>query len=405
MNEPVKIGLIREGKVPYDKRVALTPKQCKFLIEQYPYLSIYCQPSNFRSYPDNEFEENGTTVQEDLSDCDILFGIKEVPIDQLIEGKTYFFFSHTLKKQPYNRKLLQEVLKKNITLIDYEAITNEKKERLVAFGKYAGIVGAYNAFRTLGLKNNLFNLPPAYTLFDRNEMMARLKQCTFPPIKIVVTGSGRVAKGVKEILDELNIPQVSAGDFILKHHKNPVFTILRSSDYYQDEAGKFDADIFYSNPDGYKSTFLNFAFNADMLIAAAYWNPSAPKLFEKEDMKNPDFRIKIIADITCDINGSIPSTVKPSTIYDPFYDYNPLSGEIENAFSDINNITVMAIDNLPTELPRDASEFFGNQLIEHVFPALLVNDEHRVVQNSIIASGGTLSQNFVYLKDFVEHKE
>lgn len=401
----MRIGLIREGKIPYDKRVALTPEQCKLLIQKYPGISIICQPSSFRSYSDAEFVENGIHLEEDLSSCDVLFGIKEVPIDQLIEGKTYFFFSHTLKKQPYNRKLLQEVLKKKITLIDYEAIKNEKNERIVAFGKYAGIVGTYNAFRTLGLKNKLFNLSPAHTLFDKREMLTNLKACSFPAIKIVVTGSGRVARGVKEIFDELNIPQVSPGDFKSKTFSHIVYTVVRSSDYYSDNTGNFNPEVFYSNPSGYKSSFIDFASKADMLIAAAYWNPAAPKLFEKEDMKRTDFKIKIIADITCDINGSIPSTLRPSTIYDPFYDYNPKNGEIEIAFSNDTNITVMAIDNLPTELPRDASDFFGNQLIEHVFPALISGIKPSVIQNSIIASDGKLSSNFVYLKDFVEEKE
>jgi len=349
----VKIGLIREGKVPYDKRVALTPSQCKTLLTSYPDLSIVCQPSPFRSYSDQEFVNNGISIEEDLSSCDILFGIKEIPLDQLMAGKTYFFFSHTLKKQPYNRKLLQDVLKKSITLIDYEAIKDGNNERLVAFGKYAGIVGTYNAFRTLGLRNKTFTLPPAYTLFDKNEMMVKLKECALPPIKIVVTGSGRVAKGVKEILDELSITQITPTEFLSIEYPLIVYTMLRSSDYYSDASNNYDSKDFYTNPDKYKCFFTRFANNGDMLIAAAYWNPIAPKLFEKEEMRKKEFKIRIIADITCDINGSIPSTLRPSTIYDPFYDYNPVSEEIETAFSNDQNITVMAIDNLPTELVKD----------------------------------------------------
>jgi hypothetical protein len=331
-----------------------------------------------------------------------LFGIKEVPVQDLIPGKTYFFFSHTLKKQPYNKELLQEVLKRKITLIDYEAITDEKGERLVAFGRFAGIVGTYNTFRTIGLKYNIINLPPAYTLFDKQEMILWLRKFTFPALKIVLTGSGRVAKGAKEVLDEIGVKQVSPNEFLHSQFEEMVYTMPNSSDYYLNEKGSFQREEFYSHPENYQSSFATFAKKADVLIACAYWNPKAPKLFEKEEVKSPDFRIRIIADITCDINGSIPTTTRSSTIYDPFYDYDIETGALEKPFSNPKNITVMAIDNLPTELPRDASEFFGNQLITYVFPALVEGKNETILKNSMISEKGALTPKFGYLTDYVE---
>jgi saccharopine dehydrogenase (NAD+, L-lysine forming) len=397
----LKIGLIREGKVPQDKRVALTPVQCKLLMDKYPELSFFCQPSDFRSYADEEFERNNVVLKEDISDCDILFGIKEVPINDLIPGKTYFFFSHTLKKQPYNKKLLQEVLKRKITLIDYEAITDEKGERLVAFGRFAGIVGTYNTFRTIGLKFNIVNLPAAYSLFDKKEMILWLKKFTFPPLRIVLTGNGRVAKGAKEVLDELGVKQVTPNEFIQNDFDEMVYTMPNSSDYYLNENNIFKREEFYLHPEDYHSTFEKFSKKADILIACAYWNPKAPKLFEKDDVRSPEFKIRIIADITCDINGSITTTTKASTIYDPFYDYNVKTGTLEEPFSSPGNITVMAIDNLPTELPRDASEFFGNQLIEYVFPAIMEGKNESIIKKSMISEKGSLTSKFAYLSDYV----
>jgi saccharopine dehydrogenase (NAD+, L-lysine forming) len=398
----LKIGLIREGKIPPDKRVALTPNQCKYLEEKYPGISFFCQPSDSRSFSNEEFEKSGVTVTEDITDCDILFGIKEVPVEQLIPAKTYFFFSHTLKKQPYNRRLLQEVINKKITLIDYEAITDQTGERLVAFGRYAGIVGAYNAFRTIGLKYNIVNLPPAYTLFDKREMILWLKKFTFPPLKIVLTGNGRVAKGVKEVLDEIGTRQVSVKEFLSSEYNEMVYSIPSSGDYHIKADETFSKEDFYLNPSGYVSTFAEFTKKADVLIASAYWNPSAPKLFSIDDVKHPDFRIRIIADITCDLNGSIPTTKRSSTIYDPFYDYNKHSDSIDAPFSARDNVTVMAIDNLPTELPRDASEFFGEQLINYVFPALIENNKKEIIENSILAKEGSLTEKFSYLGDYLK---
>lgn len=398
------IGLLREGKNPPDKRVALSPEQCKRLMKQHPHLSIYCQPSHARCFADSEYASAGVYIQEDLSHCDYLMGIKEIPIDQLLATKTYLFFSHTIKQQPHNRDLLKAVLAKKITLIDYECLTNQEGQRLVAFGKFAGIVGAYNAILTYTKRHPIFDLKRAYRCFDINELQKEFSKVKLPPIKIVVTGSGKVAGGVKMVLDGMCIHQVSPSDFLEKNYSYPVYTLLRSADYHESIDGSvFSSNVFHHYPDRFKSTFLRYAQTADILIAAAYWNPKAPLLFTKEDMKKTDFTIKIIADITCDINGSIPSTQRVSRIDDPWYDYNPITEKIEDAFSKESNISVMAIDNLPCELPRDSSISFGEQLIESVIPDMLLDKKpSSTLLRATIATEGKLTKLFSYLEDFVK---
>ena len=190
-----KIGLIREGKIPIDRRVALTPAQAKTVMHRFPGVEVVAERSDIRCYPDKEYEREGIRLVDSLEDCKIILGVKEVPVDSLIPAKTYFFFSHTIKKQPYNRGLLQEILRKNITLVDYETLTDQTGKRIIAFGRWAGIVGSYNGIWTFGQRYNLFNTRRAYTCFDLDDLWSELTNINLPPIKIVLTGGGRVAKG------------------------------------------------------------------------------------------------------------------------------------------------------------------------------------------------------------------
>jgi alanine dehydrogenase len=408
----MNIGIIREGKKVPDKRTAFSPKQCKEIMYIYPNVRFYVQPSAIRCFKDEEYLEQGCIVQEDMRICDILFGIKEVPIHSLLPEKTYLFFSHTIKKQPYNRNLLQAILEKNISLIDYETLKNTSGERIVAFGRYAGLVGAYNGILTYGKKYNLFDLLPAHSLFDRQEMNIELAKVKLPTIKIALTGNGRVTKGAIEMLDAMKIRKVSVAQYLEQEFEEPVYTQLRSSDYHKRKTTEktsentndnFGAD-FYSNPSLYESDFRKFYQKTDILIATAYWNPQAPILFSKKDTQNPDFTIKVIADITCDINGSIPTTVQASTIAEPFYDFNPQTFGIETAFSKAENITVMAVDNLPCEMPRDASVDFGNDLIHRVLPSLLQEDKEAIIANALVTKNAKLTPNFMYLEEYVMEK-
>lgn len=402
----MKIGIIREGKNPPDKRTPFTPDQLKSLQETYRgQISFVVESSPIRSFSDEEYRIAGIDVVEDISVAEILFGVKEVPVVQLIPDKTYFFFSHTIKKQAYNKKLLRAILDKNIRLIDYEVLKDEKGERVVAFGRWAGIVGAYNAFWTYGKKTALYDLKRASECRDLAELKLELKKVQLPPIKIVVTGAGRVGKGIREILKALQIPEVDTYEFLHLYFEEPVFTVLSSSDYNRRKAdGGYDREEFYSHPEKYESHFLKFAEAGEMLIAGAYWNPGAPRLFKLEDIKSPDFALSVIADVTCDIGGSIPTTLRASTIADPVYDIDRESGAELAAFGSQTSISVMAIDNLPCELPRESSMEFGRQLEKWVIPALL-EENAPILERATVAREGDLTLEFMYLRDFVYSEE
>lgn len=403
--QDINIGIIREGKIPPDRRVALMPDQCVELQKIYPNLKFFVQPSDIRAFTNKEYAEKGLTLVEDLSHCDVLFGIKEVPIHLLIPGKRYFFFSHTLKKQPHNQKLLQAVLEKKISLVDYEVLTDTNSRRLIAFGKFAGVVGTYNAILLYGKKYKRYKLKPAHKCFDLKEVFDELRKVNLPPIKIVATGTGRVGTGIMQILDHLKIKKVDASSFIKEDFNEPVYTLLSTKDYNERITdGGYNREEFFSEPQKYRSTFERFTNTADILVAGAYWDPGAPKLWERKDMQKDQFKIRLIADITCDMDGSIPSTIKPCTIYDPAYDYNPFTHSIEPLFSYDRNLTVMAIDNLPGELPRDASRDFGNQLMTHIFPLISSGQDPDgiICRGSMTTENGCLTEKFSYLSNYVQ---
>ena len=396
----MKIGIIKEGKVPIDKRVAFTPKQCKEIVNHYPEIKIKVQTSAIRCFTDDEYKQEGIDVVEDVSDCEVLFGVKEVPIQEILSDKMYFFFSHTIKAQTYNRKLLQTILQKKVQLVDYECLKNETGQRIVAFGRFAGIVGAYNALWAYGQKHKCFDLKRAFLCHDIKELFEELEKVSLPPIKIVLTGAGRVAKGALEILDKIGIKKIEPVNFS-KTYNDVVYCQIDSKDYNQRVDGNtFEFNHFIHNPKEYKSSFKDY-FGADVLIAAAYWDPNAPALFSKSQMQDEDFKINLIADITCDIEGSIPSTIKSTTIEKPVFDLNLKTWKEEHVFENTSNLTVMSVDNLPCELSRDASESFGEQLISNVIPCLLDKQHSNLIEGSSIAKEGQLTVDFKYLTDFV----
>jgi saccharopine dehydrogenase (NAD+, L-lysine-forming) len=400
---PLTIGLICEGKNPPDRRVALTPKKCVELQDTYPGLRVRVQPSAHRAFADQEYRDLGLEVTDDMEPCDVLLGVKEVPVEELLPGKTYLFFSHTVKKQPRNRALLQAILDKHITLIDYELLTNAAGERVVAFGHWAGIVGAYNGLLTYGRKHSLFRLKPAWQCVDMEDMQEEFfKVKRLPAIKIAVTGSGRVAQGAVEVLGRMGIRRVSVYDYLYLSFNEPVYAQLCSSDYHRRRDGRvWDTPNFHQEPAAYESTFGAFLPVTDLLIACAYWDPAAPRLFAEADTRRADFKLDTIADVTCDVDGSIPLTKRSSTIEEPAFDYNPVTGELAPAYSGPENVTLMAVDNLPCELPRNASRDFGRQLIDQMFPHLLNGDAAGVLARATIAQGGQLLPRYTYLADYV----
>lgn len=398
-------ALIKERKTPPDRRVVFSPEKYAETKSKFPEGIYKVEFSDIRVFPDKQYQDQGFEVTNDVSDCDVLIGVKEVPIENLVPNKSYFFFSHTIKKQPYNRDLLRAILDKNITLYDHETIVNKEGFRLIGFGRYAGLVGAYNGFRALGLRDNLFNLPKVETLADLNAVKAELDKITLPNIKILLSGSGKVAHGAKEILDHLQIKQVTDAMYLTSQFTEPVYCMVDVMEYNKRTDGKVgDKWAFIKDPTGYESNFMPYAKETDFFIAGHFYGNNAPYLFTRADAKHPDFRINLVADISCDVDGPVASTLRASTIAEPFYGYDAQS-ESEVAFNAPNAITVMAVDNLPCELPKDASEGFGDMFLEHVIPAFFNNDADGVLQRAKITENGKLTEAFAYLQRFVDGEE
>jgi alanine dehydrogenase len=401
----MKFVIIKERKNPPDRRVVLSPKACKNLKETFSDFQIKVENSDARVFTNEEYKAAGIDVTDNILDCEVLLGVKEVPIDALIPNKKYFFFSHTIKKQAYNRDLLKAVLEKNIELYDHEVITNSKGVRVVAFGRYAGIVGAYNGFRAFGLKHKTFQLPKAESLSNQKALINELNKISLSNIKIVLSGKGRVSNGAKEMLDGMNIKEVSANDYLEKIFNEPVYAQLDVLDYNKRKDGKvIDIFDFFNNPTDYKSDFMRFAKVSDLYIACHFWDNKAPFIFSREDAKSPDFNIKVIADISCDIDGPVASTLRASTIAEPIYGYHPKS-EKEVDYNDVDAIAVMAVDNLPTELPNDASVGFGKSFSEFVIPAFFNGDKDGLLERALMTKNGKLTERFNYLQDYIDGKE
>jgi len=403
----ITIGLLRETKDPPDKRVPLTPLQCRQLLEQYPQLKIQVQSSGYRCYADDEYRAQHIPLAEDLSSCDMLMGVKEVKEETLVPDKTYLFFSHTAKKQDYNRSLLQALVGKGIRMIDYEYLTGEDGVRVVAFGRWAGVVGAYNGLRAFGLKQAAhgFELKAAHECFNLEELKEELQKVSLAQTRILLTGGGRVAGGALEILDEIGIRKVSPGAFLQKEMDHPVYTRLDPWHYTRrrDEED-FSFGHFVNHPESYENAIQPYLRKAHIFMACHFWDPRSPVMLTREDLASGDLPLSVIADISCDINGPIASTIRASTIADPFYGYDASTGNEAGAFEK-DALTVMAVDNLPGELPRDASADFGKALMEHVIPELIGKTESSMLERATISRNGQLGPEYSYLSDFLKGLE
>jgi len=396
----LSLGLIKEGKVPHDNRVALTPAQCKWILQNMHVYKIKVQRSETRCFSDAEYKQAGVEVTDDLTGCDILLGIKEVPADMLIPGKTYLFFSHTKKKQPYNQKLMHAMVDKKITLIDYECLEHEDGQRIIGFGFFAGVVGAHNGMMAYGNRTKQFSLGRVYKHRDYRELIHTYFGLKLPNIKIAVTGSGRVAHGILEIMNLMGVTEVEPDEYLERKFNYPVYVQLKGHDLYtHKELKTYKREHFHEHPQEYRTRFLPFTRSTDVLMNGIYWDTGIPRLFEREDIDD-NFRIKSIADITDDANGSIPINLGDQTIEDPIY------GVDRNTFEKTapylhNSIDVMAVGNLPNELPRDASRYFGEQLIKFVLSDLDKGNE--ILERATILKHGELTNQFEYLSDYAMH--
>ena len=395
----MKIGILREEKVPVDRRVPFSPSQCKRIEDNFPHIQIYVQSSNIRCFSDQEYIDHGITVLDSLESCDVLFGIKEVPKDKLISNKTYFFFSHTIKEQEYNRDLLKKMIELNITMVDYEVLKYENGSRILGFGRYAGIIGAYNGLLTYGLKNELYSLKPANKCLNRIEMDSELSKVNLSNEKFLVTGKGRVGGGILETIKKLNIIEVGIDDYINNSFDYPVYLNIDVLDYNERIDGRQSGfSDFINNSSDYKSTFMKYAIVTDIFFAGHFYGSGAPYLFTRNDVKSDDFNISVVADISCDIDGPVATTIKPSTINDPIYGYNPQT-ESEDDFKSNDIVAVMAVDNLPCELPKDSSEDFGENLIKHIIP--IISNDNKIINGATICQNGDLTDEFEYLRNYI----
>ncbi|MCB4808911.1 NAD(P)-dependent oxidoreductase [Tamlana sp. 62-3] len=400
----MKFAIITERKTPPDRRVVFSPEKLDEAKKQFPEAQFIVEASTIRVFSDEAYQQKGIEVVNDVSDADVLIGVKEVPISALIPNKKYFFFSHTIKKQPYNRKLLKAILNKNIELYDHETIVDAKGNRLIGFGRFAGIVGAYNGFRAWGLKYNTWQLPKAGPLPNQAALIAELNQIELPNIKILLTGSGKVANGAQEMLDAMQIKSVSVQEYLNDNFNEPVYCKIDVLDYNKRTDGQvLNNTDFFNNPQDYQSNFMRFAKVTDYYIAGHFYGDGAPYLYTRQDVKSPDFNIKVVADISCDVDGPVATTLRASTIAEPIYGYNPQT-ESEIDYKNEKAIVVMAVDNLPCELPQDASEGFGDMFLKHVIPAFFNEDKDGILQRAKITESGKLTPKFNYLQDFVDEK-
>ncbi len=399
----IRIGLIREGKIPADNRVALTPSQCKWIHKNSSEVQVIAQSSSVRCFSDREYQMAGVEVQEDISGCDILLGIKEVPVSQLIAGKTYLFFSHTKKKQPHNQPLLRAVLDKQVTLVDYECLEHEDGQRIIGFGFFAGVVGAHNGMMAYGNRTGLFKLDRVYKQRSFRELIHNYFGLRLPNVKIAVTGSGRVAHGILEIMNLMGIHEVEPDEYLKRRFSYPVYTQLKGGDLYQHkETGNYVRLDFHEHPQNYTCKFLPYAEQTDILMNGVYWDKGVPRLFEKENAQSENFIIQTIADITDDANGSVPVNMGDQTIEEPVYGIDKLTLEKTAPYLK-NSIDIMAVGNLPNELPRDASRYFGEQLIKHVLEDLVSNGS-AIIERATMVKGGKLTEPFYYLQEYAEGK-
>ncbi|MCZ8168629.1 MAG: NAD(P)-dependent oxidoreductase [Flavobacterium sp.] len=395
-------GIVKERKSPPDRRVVFTPEELVRLQQAHPEVRIKVETSDIRVFPDEAYRTLGLEVTTDMQDCDVLFGVKEIPVDALLPGKKYFFFSHTIKKQPYNRALLQAILAKKIELYDHETIVDAQNKRLIGFGRYAGIVGAYNGFRGFGIKYELFTLPKAETLQSKDDLIARLKRILLPNIKIVLTGKGKVGMGAKEILDGMKMKSVSVEDFLTKTYTEPVYTHIDVMDYNVRLDGQYlGKSDFYAHPEAYTSHFERFTKVADVFMAGHFHANGSPDILTQAMLQAPDCKLKVVADISCDVNGPIACTTRATTIADPFMGYLPREHR-EVPYTHPGAIMVMSVDNLPCELPKDASEGFGEMFMEHVVPAFFNGDKDGILQRAKMTENGQLTPRFAYLQDYVD---
>ncbi|MGA1330673.1 MAG: NAD(P)-dependent oxidoreductase [Bacteroidia bacterium] len=412
----LQLGILRESKTPPDLRTPLVPEDCRILLNRFEGLRIVVQPSTLRCFTDEQYQEVGCQISENLEGSSLVLGVKEVSLSSLAPGMAYAFFSHTIKAQPYNRPMMQHMVRENITLFDYELMTDDNGRRTVAFGHWAGIVGAWHALRMRCLRNGDHHIPSAAQVGSYEGLQSWAKKLTLDPCLLVLCGSGRVGQGVLQMLHDAEIEAVEPSA-ILKlpeqpwsslHHK-PAYVLLESKHMVQSLDGSpFDEAAFYQNPGTYRSALAPFLSRGDVLINSIYWDPRGPRHFEVSDIQQSSFRVSQIADISCDIQGSVPITTRATTIQDPYYGVSRLDlSEIPPFLS--YGVDLMAVDNLPCELPREASGEFSRALSQHFLLPFIASQQSEPqaelplnLSKARLLDQGTLHPSLSHLTTYAE---
>jgi saccharopine dehydrogenase (NAD+, L-lysine-forming) len=431
------IGIRHEDKYALERRAPLTPRHVERLTKQKK-LDIVVQSSPKRVFSDEEYIRAGAEVAADLGKCSVIFGVKEIPLDQFEEGKTYVFFAHVIKGQAYNMPMLKRMMELKCNLIEYEKIVDEQGKRLIFFGYYAGMAGMINAFWALGrrmkasgFESRLLKIREArhyHSLKEAKEDISVIGQLVaengiphdLRPFVIGFTGYGNVSRGAQEICGLLPVKEISPEKLLgLSHRKqlpdNIVYKVVfREEDMYEHIDGQpFDLHDYFTNPQNYRSVFEKYVPHLSMLVNCIYWDKRYPRLVTKDFLEHMFHKGKpkltVIGDISCDVEGAIECTLKPAEIDHPVYVYNPFTRDIHMGYEG-EGMLVMAVDILPAELPRDSSEDFGDVLVNFVKPIADADFEEnfedldlpRAIKKGLILHNGELTPDYKYLEEFMK---
>jgi alanine dehydrogenase len=431
------IGIRHEDKYELETRAPLTPKHVERLVKQKK-LDIIVQTSDKRIFTDDEYIRAGAKVAKDLKKCSVIFGVKEIPIPVFEENKTYIFFAHVIKGQSYNMPMLKRMMELKCNLIEYERVVDEQGKRLIFFGHYAGLAGMINSLWALGLRmkdygyiSNLLKIKQAHhyhSLKEAKDDVSAIGQLIaergipheLMPFVIGFTGNGNVSKGAQEICGLLPVKEISPEKLLSLHIRkklpdNLIYKVIfNEEDLYENIGGEpFDLHDYYSNPQNYLSKFAKYIPHLSVLINCIYWDKRYPRLVTKEYLKNAFSKsrpnLTVIGDISCDVEGSVECTLKPAPINDPIYIYDPFTDEITSGHQG-RGILIMAVDILPSELPRDSSNGFGDVLVNFVKPVADADFEEsfedldlpKAIKKALILHKGELTPDYKYLEEFIK---
>jgi alanine dehydrogenase len=437
--DPVRVGMRREDKSRWERRAPITPRDAAELAQQHG-IALCVQPSPIRVFSEEEYRAAGATVQEDLAGCPVILAVKEIPLSFFEPGKTYVFFSHVVKGQPHNMPMLRRIIDLGCNLIDYERVVDDGGRRLIFFGRYAGLAGAIETLWALGRRLAWEGIPTpferlrhTYEYHDLAEVQQDLVRAreeiraggipqAIRPLVIGVTGYGNVARGVWEILDLLPIqriepaeaPLVQGGD----HGRSTIYAATFREEHLVEpisSARGFDLQEYYAHPERYRGVFERFVPYLTAVVNAIYWDLRYPRLITKATLRTlyegARPRLRVIGDISCDIEGSMECTARATSPDDPVFVFDPKTEEVTSGVAG-DGVVVMAVDILPSELPRDASADFSGVLKPYL-PAIACADYSLPFQQldlppeikrAMIVYHGELTPAYRHLAEYLESR-